>query len=101
MLHCYPTTSCYTDAPSILMNFCPKHEGRAFVLLRGICHVLALCPLGWTFLIGFSAEAQSGVPLWTNRYNGPANGPDKARAVAVDGSGTVYATGQSQGSGTK
>ncbi len=42
------------------------------------------------------AYSGAGVPLWTNRYNGPANGDDKAFAVAVDGSGNVFVTGYSE-----
>jgi hypothetical protein len=45
-------------------------------------------------IIKYSSD---GVPLWTNRYNGPSNDDDFANAVAVDGSGNVFVTGDSDG----
>jgi hypothetical protein len=38
-----------------------------------------------------------GETLWVRRYNGPADGWDQARAVAVDGRGQVCVTGTSYG----
>jgi hypothetical protein len=44
--------------------------------------------------------SSAGIPLWTNRYNGPGNGADDPVTVAVDASGNVIVTGFSVGSGS-
>jgi uncharacterized delta-60 repeat protein len=45
--------------------------------------------------------SSSGVPLWTNRYIGPANADDRATGIALDTNGDVYVTGYSDvGGGT-
>ncbi len=42
----------------------------------------------------------SGGQQWIGRYNGPANGDDRASAIAVGSAGEVYMTGYSAGIGT-
>jgi len=46
--------------------------------------------------IGYASN--TGERLWVNRYNGTVNGPDVPHAMAVDGNGNVFVTGQSIGS---
>jgi WD40 repeat protein len=46
-------------------------------------------------------RAPNGVELWAKRYNGPGNRDDRATSVVASPSGeTVYATGESPGTGT-
>ena len=44
--------------------------------------------------------AAAGNQLWVARYDGPANGHDKAYAMALDSLGNLYVTGRSSGEGT-
>ena len=42
----------------------------------------------------------NGDTAWVRRYNGPGNGEDVGRHLAIDIAGNVYVTGYSMGSGT-
>lgn len=61
---------------------------------------------GWSFDSGTGLDYATikyhpnGDTAWVRKYNGPGNGTDLARALAIDGSGNVYVTGNSFGTGT-
>jgi hypothetical protein len=44
-----------------------------------------------------TAHSQISVEAWVQRYHGPGNGNHLANAVAVDGSGNVFVTGEAAG----
>jgi hypothetical protein len=68
-------------------------------------HALVVDDSGYVYVTGSSYGAgifydyatikyhPDGDTVWVRRYNGSANGSDDAQAVAVDGSGHVYVTG--------
>jgi uncharacterized delta-60 repeat protein len=79
-------------------------DGAAAVAVDGSNNVIVT---GYSFNSGgFNSDyvtiqySSAGVPLWTNRYNGPGNSDDFANAVAVDGSNNVIVTGNSSGGGS-
>jgi uncharacterized delta-60 repeat protein len=66
---------------------------------NGNVYVTGRSPGSWSgFDYATIKYSSTGAPMWTNRFNGPGNGDDTARSLAVDGSGNVYVTGYSAGS---
>jgi uncharacterized delta-60 repeat protein len=71
-------------------------DGANAVAVDGSGNVIVT---GGSIGIGSSSDyatikySSTGVALWTNRYNGPANASDSPSAVAVDRSGNVFVTG--------
>ena len=75
-------------------------------------HAIAIDHSGYAYVTGWSTGSGTGYDYvtikyysngdtaWVKRYNGPGNGWDQAYIINVDGSGSVYVTGQSTGVGT-
>ena len=70
---------------------------------------IAIDGAGFIYVTGFSGGNgddyatikynSAGQQQWVARYDGPVGYSDQATAIAVDGSGSVYVTGRSYGSG--
>jgi hypothetical protein len=80
------------EAPGSLQAVAMAVDGNGNVFVTGYTDTFSVNPDYVT--VGYS---NSGVPLWTNLYNGLGNSNDFASGIAVDGSGNVYVTGRSQG----
>ena len=92
------------------------YDGSAFgatTYRDDVATAIAVGTNGNVFVTGYSAGSDTtndfltiayfgttGTPLWTNRYNGSANGNDDATAIALDGRNNVCVTGYSAGSGS-
>jgi uncharacterized delta-60 repeat protein len=75
-------------------------------------NAIAVAPNGNVIVTGYSfnsandsdfvtiAYSAGGTPLWTNRYNGTANGADRANCIAVDQNGNVFVSGSAAGTGS-
>jgi uncharacterized delta-60 repeat protein len=104
-------TFAYSSTGAILWT--NQYDGSGWDYARG----LAVDPAGNVYVTGDSMNApnnpkygptfdyatvaysNSGAPLWTNRYNAPANSDDSSRAVAVDLRGNVVVTGVTPSAG--
>ena len=60
-----------------------------------------VCVTGYSVGIGTSSDyaticySTTGLPLWTNRYNGLQSNPDEAKAIAADAAGNIFVAGLS------
>jgi hypothetical protein len=77
-----------------------------------IAYAIGMDSLGNVYVTGSSFGPGSGLDYatikyncngarkWVGRFNGPANGDDKANAIVIDSSNNVFVTGSSLGLGT-
>ncbi|MBL9173136.1 MAG: hypothetical protein JNL10_06355 [Verrucomicrobiales bacterium] len=106
---CFVTSACVTAAMAHAQfaagGWTNRYNGPGNK--ADIANAIAVDQFGNVIVTGYSKGSGSdddyatilysaaGVPVWTNRYNGPGNGGDQAEAVTVDAHGDVFVTGRS------
>lgn len=105
---CVFTLAVLLAAPCFAQEWAAVYDGPASN--DDEAHALAVDGAGKVYVTGSSYGSgtyrdyatikygPTGDTLWVRRYNGPANNHDLAYAIAVDGAGSAYVTGQSYGS---
>src|SRR5262245_34203821 len=96
--NCAPHKSCPVGHATPCAPMSPPTRTGSQRTARPICaHSCSgvLISASLLLLCALSAHAQGGVPLWTNRYDGPLGTSDEAAAIAVDGAGNVVVVGAS------
>jgi hypothetical protein len=81
-------------------------NGEDYAYAVAISNAGNICVTGYSYGVSTDEDYatimydSSGIELWIERYNGPGNGWDEARAIAIHSEPYVYVTGSSMGEGT-
>jgi uncharacterized delta-60 repeat protein len=78
-------------------NIVSNAEDQAFKLVRDAQGNIIVAGSTGRDMLTLKHSGADGSLLWLRRYNGPANGTDIVRDVAVDAAGNVVVTGSSDG----
>jgi len=92
-------------SPSGQLLWARRYNGPGSGIWGDQARAIALDSQGNVYVTGNSAGSATGYDyatlkyspsgqlLWARRYNGPGNGSDEARSIALDSQGNVYVTG--------
>jgi len=104
----YATVKYYPNGDTAWVR---RYDGTGGLFIEG-AYAISLDGSGNVYVTGKSSGIGSSIDYvtikyhpdgdtaWVRRYNGPGNWYDMAKALVVDGSGNVYVSGRSEGSGT-